>query len=448
MRHFALQVYEKTTGRKILSRLNELNQTQWLSHDELLAYQQKKLHKVVEYAYQKVPYYQRIFKQIGFHPNYLYKDPDSFSKLPKLTKAIIRENFDDLVTTDSERRKHMNKLATSGSTGRPLIFMQDSDFRDYVTADIQRHVAWAGCKLGEPQAFIWGASSQMSLKKKTRAKLIDFIWNRFLTDAFVMTEESLSEFAELVSKRKPKVLFGYTTAIYKFAQFIRTSKFQPVTFEGVITTAETLLSPVREYIEETFQCKVFNRYGTLELGGVACECEKHTGLHVSMENNYVEILKNGSAAKPGEVGEIIVTNLNNLGMPFIRYSIEDAGAWYVGKDCSCERGNQMIEMLEGRLVDSFQTRDGRTVWAGFAGAGFRCLTHPTIKQFQVVQKSLDNMIVRLVREGDIPQDTLDEITNVIQTTFGSTIVVDFEFPDQIEPLKSGKHQYAVSELNK
>jgi phenylacetate-CoA ligase len=441
-------MYEKTTGRKILSRLNELNQTQWLSHDELLALQQKKLHRVVEYAYQNVPYYQRIFKKIGFHPNYLYKDPDCFSKLPILTKAMISENFDEIVTTSNDRRKQMNKLATSGSTGHPLIFMQDSDFRDYVTADIQRHVAWAGCRLGEPQAFIWGASNQTSLIKKTRAKMIDIIWNRFLTDAFIMTEESLSEFAELISKRKPKVLFGYTTAIYKFAQFIRSSKFQPVTFEGVITTAETLLSPVREYIEETFQCKVFNRYGTLELGGVACECEMHTGLHVSMENNYVEIVKNGSSTKPGEVGEIIVTNLNNLGMPFIRYSIEDAGAWYVGEDCSCGRGNQMIEMLEGRLVDSFQTRDGRTVWAGFAGAGFRCLTHPTIKQFQVVQKSLDSMIVRLVREGDIPQDILDEISNVIQTTFGSTIVVDFEFPAQIMPLKSGKHQYAVSELNK
>ncbi|MDX9850394.1 MAG: hypothetical protein RBT01_07815 [Anaerolineaceae bacterium] len=448
MRHFALQLYEKTTGRKILSRLNELNQTQWLSYDELLTYQQKKLHKVVEYAYQNVSYYERIFKQIGFHPNDLHKDPESFSELPILTKAIIRENFNELITTDSNRRKQLNKLATSGSTGHPLIFMQDPDFRDYVTADIQRHVAWAGCELGEPQAFIWGASSQMSLMKKTRAKLIDFIWNRFLTDAFIMTELSLSGFAKLITKRKPKVLFGYTTAIYKFAQFIRSSKYQHITFEGVITTSETLLSPVREYIEDTFQCKVFNRYGTLELGGVACECEKHTGLHVSMENNYVEIVNNGSPAKPGEVGEIIVTNLNNLGMPFIRYSIEDAGAWYGGENCSCGRESQMIEMLEGRLVDSFQTRDGRTVWAGFAGAGFRCLTHPTIKQFQVVQKTLDSMIVRLVREGDIPQDILDEITNVIQTTFGSTIVVDFEFPDQILPLKSGKHQYAVSELNK
>ncbi len=448
MRHFALQIYEKSTGRKILSRLNELNQTQWLSHDGLVALQQKKLHKVVEYAYQYVPFYQRIFKQVGFHPNDLHNDPGSFSKLPILTKAIIRENFEELITTDSDRRKQMNKLATSGSTGHPLIFMQDSDFRDYVTADIQRHVSWAGCELGEPHAFIWGASTEMNITKKTRARIIDIIWNRFLMDAFIMTEESLTTFAKLVSKKKPKILFGYATAIYRFAQFIRNSQNQDITFEGVITTSETTLEPVRQYIEETFQCKVFNRYGTLELGGVACECEEHTGLHISMENNYVEIIKNGSPATPGEVGEIIVTNLNNLGMPFIRYSIEDAAAWYSGEDCPCGRESQMIEMVEGRLVDSFQTKDGRRVWAGFAGAGFKCLTHPTIKQFQVVQKSLDRMVVRLVKNENIPADILDEISTVIQTTFGQEIVVDFEFPEQIHSLESGKHQYAVSELNK
>ena len=301
--------------------------------------------------------------------------------------------------------------------------------------------------MGEPQAFIWGASKKLNFKEKTRTKIIDIIWNRILTDAFIMTELSLTTFANLVLKRKPKILFGYATAIYRFAQFIRTSQYQNITFEGVITTSETLLTPVRQYIEETFQCKVFNRYGTLELGGVACECEMHTGLHISMENNYVEILQNGSPSKPGEVGEIIVTNLNNFGMPFIRYNIEDAGAWYSGEDCSCGRESQMIEMVEGRLVDSFQTKDGRRVWAGFAGAGFRCLTHPTIKQFQVVQKSLDRMIVRLVENEKIPSDILVEISEVIQVTFGSSIVVDFEFPDQILPLKSGKHQYAVSELN-
>ena len=165
-----------------------------------------------------------------------------------------------------------------------------------------------------------------------------------------------------------------------------------------------------------------------------------------MENNFVEIIRDGSPVKPGEVGDIIVTNLNNLGMPFIRYSIGDAGTWYTGEKCPCGRSLSMLKMIEGRLVDSFYTRDGRRVWSGFAGAGFRCLTHPTIKQFQVVQKSLDKMIVRLATDGEIPQSVIDEITQTIHTVYGKNVVVAFEFLDAIPALPSGKHAYAISEV--
>ncbi len=91
-----LRLHEKFTGRKILERLEELNRTQWLSRDELLALQRAKLQRMVEYAYQYVPYYRRMFDEIGFQPEDLRKDLDSLSKLPILTKSIIRENWNDL----------------------------------------------------------------------------------------------------------------------------------------------------------------------------------------------------------------------------------------------------------------------------------------------------------------------------------------------------------------
>jgi phenylacetate-CoA ligase len=448
LRRGALKLYQIATGRRILARLDELNRTQWLGRDEVMALQRDKLQRLVEYAYQYVPYYRRIFDQAGFRPDDLHRDLEALRKLPILTKAIIREDFDEMMTTEPQRRQRMSKLATSGSTGHPLIFMQDSDFRDYVTADIQRHMGWAGWELGGLQALIWGASFETSLRQSLRTRLIDWVWNRFQTNAFVLTDETLSAFADRVQRQRPRILFGYASSLYRFAQFVRQSPYQDIAFEGVFPTAELLLPSVRQFIEETFQCKVFNRYGTLELGGVACECEAHTGLHISAENNYVEILRDGRPAEPGEVGDIIVTNLNNLGMPFIRYSIGDVGAWYTGGDCPCGRASPMLQAVEGRTVDTFKTRDGRTVWAGFAGAAYRCLTSPAIKQFQVVQKSLDKMIVRLIPDGEVPQATLDEIIRAIQTAFGDNVEVEFEFLDEIPVLPSGKHQYAISELNK
>jgi phenylacetate-CoA ligase len=279
-----------------------------------------------------------------------------------------------------------------------------------------------------------------------RTRLIDWEWNRFVTNAFLLTDQSLADFAEQVRRRRPRTLYGYASSLYRFAQHIRQSSYQNITFDGVISSAEVLLPAVRQFIEETFQCKMFNRYGTKELGGVACECEAHTGLHISAENNFVEILCDGHPAEPGETGSIIVTNLSNWGMPFIRYSIEDEGAWYGDGACPCGRAAPMLKAVEGRVVDTFKTSDGHTAWAGFAGAGYSCLAHPAVKQFQIVQKSLDRMVVRLVKDGEIPQANLDELVRTIHIAFGDNVLVEFEFPDEIPVLSSGKHRYAVSEI--
>jgi len=442
-----LKLHHLATGRQILARLRELERTQWLKRDELLALQRDKLQRLIEHAYQYVPYYRRTFDQARFHPDDLRNDPASLHKLPILTKTIIRENLNQMLTTEPKRRKQLSKVTTSGSTGHPLIFMQDDYFRDGVTADIQRHLGWAGWKMGQSHAYIWGADFEVSASQSLRTRMIDWTWNRFVTNAFVLTDESLAAFTNQVRRQCPRILFGYASSLYRFAQFVRSSPYKDITFDGVFSSAEVLFPAVRQFIEDTFQCKVFDRYGTKELGGIACECEAHTGLHISAENNYVEILCDGRLAKPGEIGDVIVTNLNNLGMPFIRYSIEDAGAWYDGKDCPCGRVAPMLQTVQGRIVDTFETRDGRTAWAGFAGAGYSGLAHPAIKQFQVVQRSLDLMVVRLVKDGEIPQSTLDELTRTIQIAFGDNVEVEFEFPDEIPVLSSGKHQYTISELS-
>jgi phenylacetate-CoA ligase len=225
--------------------------------------------------------------------------------------------------------------------------MQDADFRDSVTADIQRHMGWGGWKLGEPQAVIWGAPFTSSLSRRVRTQLIDLVWNRIQINAFTMTERAMADFADQLRRRKPRILFGYASSVHRFAQFVQDSPYRGLTFDAVFTGAELLLPAVRDYLSETFQCQVFNHYGTNELGGMACECEAHTGLHISTENSYVEILKEGCPARPGEVGDLIITNLNNLGMPFIRYSIGDGGAWYTGDECPCGRELPRLSSIDG-----------------------------------------------------------------------------------------------------
>ena len=98
-------------------------------------------------------------------------------------------------------------------------------------------------------------------------------------------------------------------------------------------------------------------------------------------------------------------------------------------------------------MDQFVTRDGRASWAGFAGDGYSSLlAQPAIKQFQIIQESLDKITVLLVKDGEIPPSLLDRLELTLQTAFGEEIAVKFEFPEKISPLPSGKHQYAISKV--
>ena len=444
-----VQVYQIVSGRHFLTRLDELNRAQWYSKEALLALQQTKLHRLLTYAYQYVPYYRRLFDQVGFRPDAALSDMASLHKLPILTKATIHDNFDALLTTENKRRTEMSRLTTGGSTGHPLVFMQDANFRDYVTADIHRHLGWAGWQFGQIHAYIWGANFEVKASQAIRARLMNWALNRFVTNAYVLSEESMSAFAAQVRRYRPRLLFGYPSSLHRFAEFVRERSLDDIKFDAIFASAEVLYPDQRRFIEEVFGGKMFNRYGTRELGGISCECGAHTGLHASIDNNYIEILRDldsNQPAQPGETGHIIVTNLNNYGMPFIRYSIEDMGAWSTLDGCPCGRQLPMMDLVQGRRIDMFKAKDGHSVWGGFASPLFGM---EGVKQFQLVQKRLDLVVARIVKEGQLELDEtrLAEIERTVHTALGDDVRVEFEFPAEIPVLASGKYRYAISELD-
>jgi phenylacetate-CoA ligase len=446
LRRRAIQLYQRATGRRFLDRLDELNRTQWLGRDELLELQRDKLHCLLEYAYEYVPYYHRSFDRVGFRPSDVLTNLSALQKVSILTKSIIRENFDDLLTTEPRRRKQMSRLTTGGSTGRPLVFMQDSDFRDYVTADIHRHLGWAGWKLGQVHAYVWGASFEVKTSRAVRARLMNWALSRFVTNAYLLSEDSMSAFAAQVRRRRPRILYGYPSSVYRFAEFVRARGLDDIKFDAIFSSAEVLYPAQRRLIEEIFDGKMFNRYGTREVGGICCECQAHTALHASIENVHVEILRDPDSNEPaqlGETGHIIVTNLNNYGMPFIRYSVEDMGAWSTLPQCSCGRQSPLMDLVQARRIDMFKTRDGNAVWGGFASPLFGI---DGVKQFQLIQKTLDHVIARIVRDAELEQDGLAEIERTVKVALGGHVDVEFEFPDEIAVCDSGKYRYAISEL--
>jgi len=213
----------------------------------------------------------------------------------------------------------------------------------------------------------------------------------------------------------------------------------------VILGGETLQAFHRRTIEETFGCSVFDRYGASETGGLACECPAHDGLHVGLENVHVEILAGDRPAEWGETGDVVVTNLNNLAMPFIRYKLGDVAAWRQPSTCSCGRSHPRLQMVSGRQIDLLQSPDGRVVWDELS-VSLGSVTG--LRQFQLIQKSYDRLVVRLVLEGALEEEERHLIEKSARTALGGQLAVEFEFPDEIQPEPSGKYRYQVCELKR
>ena len=210
--------------------------------------------------------------------------------------------------------------------------------------------------------------------------------------------------------------------------------------------AETLFDFMRELIERQFDCKVFDHYGGGEVHSVAFECEQHSGYHITAENMIIEFIKaDNTPAKPGEEGELVITDLNNYATPFIRYNIEDVGV-PSDKMCKCCRGLPMMSSLEGRSSEIIELPNGRFVFIGYWVVLFE--TVAGIDQFQVVQESPTILLVKIVKNSKFTSNDVTHIIENIRKLGGDKLELELKFVDSIPPSKSGKRRFVVSRVGR
>ena len=166
-------------------------------------------------------------------------------------------------------------------------------------------------------------------------------------------------------------------------------------------------------------------------------------MHVNMESVYVEIIKGESFANPGENGEVVITDLTNYPMPFLRYKNDDVGS-FSSRQCQCGRGLQLLEKIEGRTLDSVKTVDGRLIWGG-------CFVYllwdiEEIEQFQIIQEDLQHLKIKVVKKMSIPPEKLAYARKMMESVLGNTISIHFEFVDCIALTRSGKLRVVISHV--
>lgn len=427
-----LPLLDRLNGTKIFSSLEFLNQSQWWSTDKLKELQEEKLRRVVRTAHKDVPYYRNLFQQRGLTDKDI-RCIDDLKKLPILDKATLRKNWAQFINQNYKPRDAI-KSFTSGSTGTPMQFLLSKEQECWRWAARYRFWQWAGYQIGQPYANISVHPRNDPIKK-----FQDRVTNCLYLHLQRPDAAQFDAFLEKIRRKKIDFLVGYAHSVHLLAQFSQQHQIEDIRFKGIITHGETLFSHFRSVIERQFGCRISDLYGA---GGegfhVAAQCEIGKGYHINMENVIVE-----TAAINNGVSEIILTGLDNLVMPLIRYNINDLGQ-LSSENCQCGRGLSLLDQVNGRTGDLVVTPNHQFLSALFFNWIFE--RSKGIEQFQIIQNKAEAILIKFVPNDHYRAIELDEMVEEIDQASAGQLKIEFERVEHIPMSSSGKRRWVISKV--
>jgi len=417
-------------GRKFPKYYTELKSSEFYSLEKLKKIQLEKFKTILTEAYQNVEFYKELYKKNDVKISEINSLED-ITKLPIIRKNEFKKAYPD--KSINQKYKHKNYLtnSTSGSTGKPFVFALDWKKKDRNEAIQIRNYDIIGYGYGRKFFSLWGFSPGEKIISKLFKK---FILRRKFLECTNLTDDKKEIYSQILMNNPNTLLEGYASALVILAKYM-ISKNYKADLCGVISSAESLIPEHRKLLKESLSSDVFNRYGSREFGGIAIECQEHKGLHINMESFIIEIVnENGDICVPGEKGSIVVTDLDNHVMPFIRYVIEDFSS-LVKEKCTCGRHSILISDPEGRIIDTIITPKGKHLSFGFFVLKFE--DFPIIDQFQIVQIDQTNLELKIVRNQSFSEEKFKPLLNEV-FDYCAPMVVKVVYVDKIPLEKSGK----------
>ncbi len=427
-------------GEFVGKYLTQYRSFQYKSQNETQSYQLVHLKRLLEHASKHSEYYKNSFERAGVEPSDL-QTLDDLKKFPFLSKGDLATKK-DLIST-MNKSIWITQKTTGGSTGQAVTVLKNADALARERAATWTAYEWANISIGDPQARFWGCPLHQS--QQFKYKIIDLISNRMRLSAFEVNNSHLEKYYQKLLRFKPVYLYGYVSIIEEFAKFMQEHSYiLPSSVKSIITTSEVLTDNARQTIEAAFHLKVFNEYGCGEVGSIAHECE-HGSMHILDENIIVEV--EAGINHPDE-GEIIVTDLHNHVMPIIRYRLGDYAS-ISKKACPCGRSLKILGNIHGRAYDCIFTKEGNMYHPEIVMYIFEDIKNRMggVSQFQVIQESIDGILVKIVKSNDYFPDIENHISNEFNVRLSPSIITRFEYVNSIERENSGKLRLVKSNLN-
>ena len=401
--------------------IKEIERMYNMSHDELQERNERVFLNIFRKAYTKSSFYHKLYTEAGIKLEDI-KCLDDISKLPIVTKDMILHQSDALLTTSKWK---LLKNRTSGTTGTPLTVFEDWKSIWKEQAYFYCYRKRCGYTYGQPLVSLRG-----NLGKKDTMMYVH-ISNTLYLSSYNINEQTVWAYYKGIEKRSPRAIEGYPSSLYNLALLLKDKGLYcniPVCF----TSSENLLDFQRQLIEERFQTKIFDHYGTTERTIRISESIKHDGYFEDPGYSINEYLKD----------RVVSTSLINSAFPLIRYQSSDVVI--LKENTKDERVS--IDRIQGRSGNCIKGKDG-SIYNNAALTFILTYSH-NIRYAQFIQKKNGKVLLNIVPEAVFSSQNLDELKQMIDLKIGlSNLELEINLIKEQDLIYTtrNKYSYIISE---
>ena len=412
-----------------------------VSRETLVLFQGRALRRLVSHVCEAVPFYSDLYASCGVEPSAV-RDIRDLDRLPVVTKEALRAAPITDTLAHGTKRESLVVQRTSGSTGRPFAIRRTVTEERLLYLFRLRALRQLGVRARDRTMVVREpplGGQTMRLLGRLRQGLGVHRIER------VNCFQPVEAIADQLDRAAASVICGYPGALAHVANYLIRVPRSGVRPKLTYTGGEPLHPHHRRRIEAGFGAPVFDTYGAHEFNLLAWECPDSGLLHVCEENVIVEVLRDGRPARDGEEGEVVVTGLHSLTMPFVRYLTRDI-ATQGPATCPCGQPFSTLRAVQGRTPHYLRLPDGQVVHP-YQITGPLIEDHGDwIDQHQLVQEALDQVVLRVAPLYTPPDGSLEHLQSLGQHALGTQVNFRVELVTALRPEPSGKFQPYVSHL--
>lgn len=360
---------------------------------------------------------------------------DAIEDFPVIDKQIILDQYDDFLSS-SFNVKDVVKSCTTGSTGIPFTFYRDDNKISRNTADTIYFSELAHYNVGTKLIYV-----RLWVEKYMKSKFVFFAQNIIPHSILKNSKSEIIDFLLMLKRTKAKkTLIAYPSFLEEICRFLELSDdydAKDTNIRSIITTSEKLNSFEKERALYYFKAPIYERYSNTENGIIAQNTIRHkTNFQINHASFYLEVLDVNTNAhvKDGEVGKIVITDLYNYAMPFIRYDTGDLATYKV-----IENEYPVMSNVYGRRMDIVYSTAGKILSPHLF---YHIADFSKLKQYQFIQNTKTSYTFKLNAKKEDTQE-LDMI-NYFKQYLGDDATFTFDYAQDIMHLDSGKRKKVLN----